>query len=588
MLDYNEMSFSRVVVDGSNIATEGRSAPSLSQLDEAVREFQREHPDVEVIVVVDATFGHRIDSSERPAFDEAQAHGELVSPPAGAIGRGDAFLLRIADKSGATVLSNDSFQEFHGEYDWLFTKGRLIGGKPIPGVGWIFTPRNPVRGPRSRESVRDARRSRVRVGSKEASQPMPVPKAPPPRAPAGIKEAIATATEEVVTPRSSRRRRRRGPGGPPPEAVNDPLTFINFVAAHPLGSELEGEVDSFSSHGAFVTVDGARCYIPLSALGSPPPRSARQVLDRGDRHTFVLQALDPPRRGIELALPGFEHVSGTPQEETVEAEIESVSEKGPDGPEPAHRAARSRRRRAKAAGDGVESERVTGEEMAPVEAEAEAAAAATAPVRKSAAQAPARGRTAASKAATRAAGTITTTATKAGSKAAAKKAATGTAAKAQPAKKATTKKAATKQTATKQTATKKAPAKKAAATRKAATEQTAARKTAARKTAAKKAATTKAPAKKAATTKAATKKASTKKAATRKAATKEAAATTAPGREAAAGEAPAAEKATRSVAKKAQARKTTSRASTGRTAARRGAGLETGGGGESGGSGAVD
>ena len=45
----------------------------------------------EVIVVVDATFGHRIDPSERKAFDEAVAHAELVSPPAGAVGRGDAF-----------------------------------------------------------------------------------------------------------------------------------------------------------------------------------------------------------------------------------------------------------------------------------------------------------------------------------------------------------------------------------------------------------------------------------------------------------------------------------------------------------------
>ena len=112
----------QVVVDGSNIATEGRSLPSLAQLEQAVAEYQRENPDDELIVVVDATFGHRIDEQERPRFDEAVAHNEIVSPPAGAIGRGDAFLLRIADKVGATVLSNDSFQEFHGEYDWLFNR----------------------------------------------------------------------------------------------------------------------------------------------------------------------------------------------------------------------------------------------------------------------------------------------------------------------------------------------------------------------------------------------------------------------------------------------------------------------------------
>ncbi|MHB8328873.1 MAG: NYN domain-containing protein, partial [Acidimicrobiales bacterium] len=138
------MAVPHVVVDGSNIATEGRSTPSLAQLDAAVRQYQEEFPDVEVIVVVDATFGHRIDPGEREAFDEAVSHGELVSPPAGAIGRGDAFVLRISERVNAQVLSNDSFQEFHGEHPWLFDDGRLIGGKPVPGVGWIFTLRTPV------------------------------------------------------------------------------------------------------------------------------------------------------------------------------------------------------------------------------------------------------------------------------------------------------------------------------------------------------------------------------------------------------------------------------------------------------------
>ncbi len=53
-----------VIVDGSNIATEGRSHPSLKQLDEAVSAFMAENPDHTVTVVVDATFGHRIDKAE--------------------------------------------------------------------------------------------------------------------------------------------------------------------------------------------------------------------------------------------------------------------------------------------------------------------------------------------------------------------------------------------------------------------------------------------------------------------------------------------------------------------------------------------
>src|SRR6188472_4351823 len=147
-----------VVVDGSNLATEGRTAPSLEQLDEAVTAFITEHPDSEVTVVVDATFGHRIVESEKAEYEEAILAGELVTPPAGAIGRGDAFVLQIADKASATVLSNDSFQEFHGTYDWLFDDGRLIGGKPVRNVGWVFVMRTPVRGPTSRRAVREATR----------------------------------------------------------------------------------------------------------------------------------------------------------------------------------------------------------------------------------------------------------------------------------------------------------------------------------------------------------------------------------------------------------------------------------------------
>jgi len=131
----------------------------------------------------------------------------------------------------------------------------------------------------------------------------------------GLKAAIHRATEEVLRPeiepppddgpRSKPKRRRRSE---PPAAVNAPLTFINFVAAHPVGSTLEGVVSSFTSHGAMVDVrvgDGEvlHCYAPLTGLGSPPPRAARDVLQRGEQRTFALVALDPPRRMAELALP---------------------------------------------------------------------------------------------------------------------------------------------------------------------------------------------------------------------------------------------------------------------------------------------
>lgn len=417
------------MVDGSNLATEGRTTPSLRQLDEAVRAYLEEDPEAEVVVVVDASFEHRIDPSERERLEDAALHGEVVSPPAGAIGRGDAFVLRIAERTGARVLSNDSFQEFHAEHPWLFDEGRLVGGKPVPGVGWIFTPRLPVRGARSRQAVAKAAREaedelsatkkaaelakaarsaapKKTAGRNDAAEPKgsdaqrpvmaekkaaaatkptrskkapeperateptkttkskkapelktaapekkgtkskkslasgtPSPGAPSSATPSprgarpargqeverAIGDALAEAAGETKAPERRARSKSSGKGvdqesgrvgpegstrrrGTPPPAVNAPLSFIRFVAAHPLESEVEGEVVSFTSHGAMVDVrlpdgEALHCYIPLTAMGDPAPLRAREVLKRGERRSFVLSGLDPPRRVAELALP---------------------------------------------------------------------------------------------------------------------------------------------------------------------------------------------------------------------------------------------------------------------------------------------
>jgi hypothetical protein len=337
-----------VVVDGSNIATEGRSLPSLHQLNEAVMAFIEEHPDALITVVVDATFGHRIEAKEVKEFDEAVANNELVAPPAGAIGRGDAFVLSIANKVNATILTNDSFQEFHGQYDWLFDEGRLIGGKPVPHIGWVFVPRIPVRGAISRSAMKDAKRRRgpagapkvptMRVGSPEASLPMPVPKAPPPgaRVAGADKAASAAAMAEAVadaattTTESTGRGRRRGgrgkgsgaaastptsaaaaavaaaPAAPTAtQTVNDLLPFLAFVEHHPLGSSVNAIVENYSSHGAYVRVGDVKGYVPLRLMADPAPRSAREFMKIGDAITLVVDSFAPARRSIDLAVAGM-------------------------------------------------------------------------------------------------------------------------------------------------------------------------------------------------------------------------------------------------------------------------------------------
>ena len=171
-------------------------------------------------------------------------------------------MLRVAEKVDATVLSNDSFQEFHGEHPWLFERGRLLGATPVPGVGWIFSPRQPVRGPRSHQAVRETEQAKSGRPRRSPSRPRR----------SSSRRASCLAPQSSVD--GSRRRTRcrarhltgatvwQGPGKAHAAAVNDPMAFISFIAEHRLGEEIEGEVEGYTSHGAVVRVGEMRCYVP--------------------------------------------------------------------------------------------------------------------------------------------------------------------------------------------------------------------------------------------------------------------------------------------------------------------------------------
>ncbi len=283
--------------------------------------FIDEFPDSLITVVADATFGHRIDKSELAEFDAAVANNEIVCPPAGAVGRGDAFVLSIANKVGATILSNDSYQEFHGTYTWLFEEGRLVGGKPVPHVGWVFVTRTPVRGVTSRKAVADAKRKSgrvhgapVRAGrpSAEASQPMPTPKTPPPgKAPATrSRKAAAAALPAAAGP----------PTAPEPSHtqsavtahVNELMTFLTFVGQNPVGTAVTAVVDHYSSHGAYVTIGDVIGYVPLRLMADPPPRSAREAMKVGDEVHLVVESFAPGRRSIDLAVAARSAAASAP------------------------------------------------------------------------------------------------------------------------------------------------------------------------------------------------------------------------------------------------------------------------------------
>ena len=447
------------VVDGSNIATEGRSQPSLEQLNDAVLAFLDERADTTVTVVVDATFGHRIAKKETKAFDEAVANNELVTPPAGAIGRGDAFVLSIANKAGAGVLSNDSFQEFHGDYDWLFEEGRLVGGKPVPHVGWVFVDRTPVRGPKSRRSVKEAKDGDRTDAKQQANRRV--------RAKRPVAEEDTPAAEPAVE--SGRKRGRRSeraakqttddvaaaPGSSKDSSkdhVNELMPFLEFVERHPVGTSCTAQVESYASHGAYARTGDVLIYIPLRLMDDPTPRSARSVLKVGEAVALVVVGFTPERRSIDAAMP---HMAA--------GSVAAATASQPEQPAPARKSPAK-----KAAARKSPVKKATAKKATAKKAPAKKATAKKAPAKKATAK-----------------------------KAPLKKAA----ARKSPAKKATAKKpvaeksaarkSPAKKTATTRSATKKTPAKKAAAT------GSATKKTPAKKAPAKKAPGKRSPAKRA-------------------------------------------------------------------------------------------
>lgn len=291
-----------IIVDGSNIATEGRTEPSLAQLDEAVQALMEEFKGAKISVIVDATFGHRIAKKERAEFETAIANNELVAPPAGAVGRGDAFILAIADKANACILSNDSYQEFHGKYKWLFDEGRLIGGKPVPLVGWVFVERLPVRGPTSRRSVRTGSvvKKELPTASPEASKPMPIPKSPPPNA---RNSRVAKNAAPQKTAKPMKAAQPQAAAKAPVAMANDIVPYLEFVEKHPAGTKVKAEVQSYAANGVTVRMGDIAGYVPLRNMASPLPRSARDIFKIGDVVTLMVSGYTPARRSVDLGVP---------------------------------------------------------------------------------------------------------------------------------------------------------------------------------------------------------------------------------------------------------------------------------------------
>jgi hypothetical protein len=335
-----------VIVDGSNLATEGRTAPSLSQLDAAVQAYRDEDPTATIIVVVDATCGHRIDPSEKATYDDAIDHGELLTPPAGAVGRGDGFILKIAHKANAVILSNDSFQEFHGDYPWLFDAGRLIGGKPVPPIGWVFTPRSPVRGPKSRAAT--AKQGRA-VSAKKLVVALPEGVTPtigdvitPPDAPARraarrqparrVHDETPAALPEAEVPAPSTPKKRAAKKAAASVVANAPTTDLAVAAPAP------------KKRASKKVAPGVADVVEVTAPIAPKKRVAKKVVAEpivaGEPEPLVPkkrttkkrvaapEGTAPAPKVVNDAVPFLTFVTTYPIDAPVEAEVVSFTSHG--------------------------------------------------------------------------------------------------------------------------------------------------------------------------------------------------------------------------------------------------------------------
>ncbi|MEM0307750.1 MAG: hypothetical protein QXO64_02285 [Thermofilaceae archaeon] len=105
-----------VVIDGSNVAYAARDSlgrPRARNILLAVN-WAREKG-YTPLVVVDASLKHHIDDPF--TLDSLRARGVLYEAPART--SADAFIISIAEKQGALILSNDTFKEYLGEKPWI-------------------------------------------------------------------------------------------------------------------------------------------------------------------------------------------------------------------------------------------------------------------------------------------------------------------------------------------------------------------------------------------------------------------------------------------------------------------------------------
>lgn len=270
------------MVDGSNLAYDGRpDRPSFAQLMSAVDDLRTTFTGADITVVVDATFPYKIERAEVGAFRTAETDGQLVSTPAGTVGRGDALVCAIAQKAmhgdvDVQIVTNDSYKDLQDAHPWLLDPDRIVGGKSVQGVGWVWLPRVMVRSTSPHATPR-----------RQPAPALTTVAGPPLEEEAGREDRVEGSTPGTAEP-----------GAPAPTGVADEPVVEQ--AGLFTGAIVEGVVSGLVNYGAFVHLaGGARGLIHISELADGFSKGVGDVVRTGD--TVFVTVLGRTEKGA-LAL----------------------------------------------------------------------------------------------------------------------------------------------------------------------------------------------------------------------------------------------------------------------------------------------
>ena len=104
------------VVDGSNVAyleLSQNNKPQIENLQKVSKKLESEG--YKAIVIIDASLQHEVDDPE--LLDELEDTGFLHQAPAGT--DADYFIVETADRKNGIIVSNDTYEEYEEDYDWL-------------------------------------------------------------------------------------------------------------------------------------------------------------------------------------------------------------------------------------------------------------------------------------------------------------------------------------------------------------------------------------------------------------------------------------------------------------------------------------